>query len=178
MNNPYIRTFTGKKFYPLNPRPQDICIEDIAHSLSQICRFTGHTKFPYWVGQHCCYAFDLASKENKLEALGHDFSETYFSDVASPIKPLLKNYKEIEENLERCIARKFKFRFPYPLEVKDPMTKFDIDTRLLHTEMKQLMNGCSYDENMCYDFKIKYWSPQKTEKELLKRFYSLTNNKN
>ncbi len=174
-NNPYIRTFTGKKFYPLNPRPQDVDIYDIAHALSNICRFTGHTKFFYSVGQHVCYACDLASHENKFPALGHDFSETYFSDIASPIKPLLKNYKQIEEKLEICIAKKFGFQYPYPWEVKNE-EKNDIDTRLLHTEMKQLMKDCVYDEDMCYKFKITYWSPQRAERELLKRFYLLTKN--
>ena len=47
-----IQTFTGKKFDPLNPNLNDFCIEDIAHSLSLQCRFTGHCRVFYSVAEH------------------------------------------------------------------------------------------------------------------------------
>ena len=34
----WIQTYTGKCFYPLDPRPEEIDIMDIAHSLSMTCR--------------------------------------------------------------------------------------------------------------------------------------------
>lgn len=37
-----IFTFTGGFIRPLDPDPEDICIEDIAHALSMQCRWTGH----------------------------------------------------------------------------------------------------------------------------------------
>ena len=46
----WIRTYSGKKFYVFHPKQKDIVIEDIAHSLSLICRFTGHTEDLYSVG--------------------------------------------------------------------------------------------------------------------------------
>lgn len=36
-----IYTFSGRFFFPMDPRPEDVCIEDIAHSLSLKCRWTG-----------------------------------------------------------------------------------------------------------------------------------------
>lgn len=48
----WLQTFTGKKIFPLNPRTEDICIADIAHSLSMQCRYNGHTKLFYSVAQH------------------------------------------------------------------------------------------------------------------------------
>jgi hypothetical protein len=50
----WIQTFTCKKFYPLRPKIEDICIEDIAHALSNICRFTGHCQF-----------YDILPQENQ-----------------------------------------------------------------------------------------------------------------
>ena len=32
----YITTYTGKHFEPMNPDPELICIEDIAHTLPMI----------------------------------------------------------------------------------------------------------------------------------------------
>lgn len=40
----WIQTYTNKQFWPLDPRPEDVCIEDIAHALSLQCRFTGHVR--------------------------------------------------------------------------------------------------------------------------------------
>ena len=46
----WMRTYTGKNFYPLGPHdPDNIVIEDIAHALSNMCRFAGHVKsFTQW----------------------------------------------------------------------------------------------------------------------------------
>ena len=41
----YIKTYTGKHFEPMNPDPEYICIEDIAHALSMLCRGNGHKVF-------------------------------------------------------------------------------------------------------------------------------------
>lgn len=43
----WIQTFTGRKVFPLHLRPDDVCIEDIAHHLSNLCRFTGATRSFY-----------------------------------------------------------------------------------------------------------------------------------
>lgn len=38
----WIQTYTGLRFYSMEPSHEDVCIEDIAHALSLICRFGGH----------------------------------------------------------------------------------------------------------------------------------------
>lgn len=38
-------TYTGIHFYPMDPRPEEVCIEDIAHALALQCRFNGHCQF-------------------------------------------------------------------------------------------------------------------------------------
>ena len=100
-----IRTFTGHMFYPLDPRPEDVCIEDIAHSLSLLCRFTGHTYAHYSVADHSLRVSRLAEKlfvaeahspesekmqrmanEIALWGLLHDASEAYLQDMPRPLK--------------------------------------------------------------------------------------------
>ena len=50
MNNNCITTYTGRHIDPLHPDPDMICIEDIAHALSLICRGNGQVKtFFQWV---------------------------------------------------------------------------------------------------------------------------------
>src|ERR1700722_9509595 len=86
----YITTYTGKIFRPLHPDAVDICIEDIAHALSMQCRFTGHSREFYSVGDHCLWVSDVAAElgrpEDALWGLLHDASEAYLHDIASPIK--------------------------------------------------------------------------------------------
>jgi len=48
-SEPWIQTYTGLRFTPLNPNPDTIVIQDIAHALAMTCRFSGHIKKFYCV---------------------------------------------------------------------------------------------------------------------------------
>src|SRR5690348_18006267 len=100
-----IHTFTGRTFCPLDPKPEDIDIQDIAHALSCQCRFTGHSRKFYSVAEHCVRVSLLVSPDLQLAALLHDASEAYLSDVARPIKrlPAMAEYRRTEEALQRQI---------------------------------------------------------------------------
>lgn len=50
--NEAIRTYTGLYVWPMNPRPEDIDLIDVAHALARINRFNGHTAQPYSVAEH------------------------------------------------------------------------------------------------------------------------------
>src|ERR1700691_1787676 len=82
---PYIETFTGKTFSFLAPQPEDICIEDIAHATSMLCRFTGHCKYFYSVAEHCVAVSRLCSVRNDIAGLLHDSAEAYVNDMNSPL---------------------------------------------------------------------------------------------
>jgi len=88
MIEPWITTFTGKQFYPAICSPDDISIKDIAHSLSNTCRFSGHCKTFYSVAEHCVRLSVLAPERLKIYALLHDAPEalTGFGDVSSMMK--------------------------------------------------------------------------------------------
>lgn len=124
-----IATYTGVEFFPLAPRFEDIYALDIAHALSNQCRYNGHTNFFYSVGQHCV----LVSKWLEENILGlddedhlmlarwgllHDASEAYLPDVCSPIKPLLPSFEAFEEQLHVAVAQRFGLPWPMPGEVK------------------------------------------------------------
>ena len=107
-----ITTYTGKHFDPTHPDEELICIEDIAHALSLLCRGNGHVRTFFSVGQHCI----LCAKEAEargysgrliLASLLHDASECYMSDVPSPFKKTLPEYQEQEAYLLHLIYEKF-----------------------------------------------------------------------
>jgi hypothetical protein len=129
----WIQTYTGRAFGILNPHPDDIVIEDIAHSLSQQCRYAGHCVQFASVAEHCRLMWELASKPNKRPALLHDATEAYLVDVPRPIKELLPDYKKIEHVLAAVIAAKFGVAYPWPEEV------LQLDARILLDERAQNM---------------------------------------
>lgn len=111
----YIRVFTGRKFWPLDPRPEEIDILDIAHALSMNTRWGGHCHRFYSVAQHSLF---VARYLPTLEALLHDASEGYLLDMPRPLKRQMPEYSAIEDRLMRCIADRFDFQYPFPKEVK------------------------------------------------------------
>lgn len=114
-----IRTSSGIYFDFVNPTVDMIKIEDIAHALSQQCRFGGHLPVFFSVAQHCYNCqFLVSQKKYALEALLHDASEAYLLDIPKPLKNLLPDYQAIERKVELLIAEKFKLEYPWPESVK------------------------------------------------------------
>ena len=109
----YIYTYAGIKFWPLDPRPEEICIGDIAHALSLLCRYNGHVPFHYSVAHHSLYVSDVMEKQygtlGGLCGLMHDAAEAYIGDMTRPLKrtPSLKVFSDIEDNLLKVIFAKF-----------------------------------------------------------------------
>lgn len=113
-----IRTNSGIYLNLLEPTSDMITIEDIAHGLSNIPRFGGQLEYFYSVAQHSIFVCSIVSPEDRLEALLHDASEAYIGDMPSPLKKLMPEYRAIEENLMRIIAKKFGFAYPMTAGVK------------------------------------------------------------
>ena len=108
----WMSTWTGKVVYPLDPKPDQICLLDIAHGLGFTCRFNGQSKF-YSVAEHSVLLADWILKKNPdqhlvaLHALMHDAGEAYLPDIPSPVKLLLPEFKACEERLLEVILEAF-----------------------------------------------------------------------
>ena len=103
----WIYTNSGKHFNLITPRPEQICIDDIACGLSNICRFTGQLNEFYSVAQHSVLASLIVPPEFAFEALMHDAQEAYLGDVSSPLKSLLPDYRQIERVVEMVIRMNY-----------------------------------------------------------------------
>jgi hypothetical protein len=131
----WIQTYSGGRFWPLDPRAEEVEIIDIAHALSQICRYNGHCRMFYSVAQHSMLVAAACSAENRLWGLMHDAAEAYLADVVRPVKHCLEGWEAIEERVLRAIAERFGLAWPVPAEVKE------IDTRILINEKRDLMRN-------------------------------------
>lgn len=135
----WIQTFTGVQMFPLKPLPEQICIEDVAHALSQICRFTGQSCRFYSVGEHSVRVSTLLANTDGNTAarygLLHDASEAYMADVSAPLKAqaIFKGYRKAEAYLQGIIYIK------YGLNPLPPPCLQTADLRLLNTERKALL---------------------------------------
>lgn len=170
----HIRTYTGAWINPLEPTPETILIEDIAHALANQCRFTGHVQKYYSVAQHSCHVSGWLFQDQPLnhnthfEGLMHDASEAYLSDIARPVKrstTISAFYDEAEDRLMRAIADKFDFQWPTSDAVKYA------DDVMLRTEQRDLMLGATYPGEMRKEV-IDCWPPEKAEEIFLNYYYA------
>jgi hypothetical protein len=169
----WIQTYTGKKFFPLDPKVEDICIDDIAHALSNICRFTGHCSDFYSVAQHSVLVSYICDYQNRLAGLLHDASEAYCQDIASPIKraPTFDAYRAVEVVIQRAINSRFGLIDAEPFDVKRA------DQLLLSTEARDLMPSRHPDWKDIVSplpFKIVALPPKAAKELFLARFAELT----
>lgn len=164
----WIQTYTGKKIDFEAPQIDQINIADIAHGLSNVCRFSGQSSEFYSVAQHSLFVMGQVPDEFKLQALLHDATEAYMSDVPSPIKRLCPDYKHYELVLWSAIARKFKISAELDKSIKTA------DVRMLATERKFVFNDNvlwgPMDDIKPYDLKIEPWDQKYSEMLYLEAF--------
>jgi uncharacterized protein len=102
-----IQTAAGRYFDLLLPHTNVIGIDEIAHALAHICRFTGHTRTHYSVAQHSWLVSWLVPDEFAMHGLLHDAAEAFVGDVSSPLKRQLRDYKAIESRVEHAVMVRF-----------------------------------------------------------------------
>lgn len=172
----WIQTHIGRSFDLLNPTPEQVAITDIAHSLSHICRFTGHCREFYSVAQHSVLVMSLVPDHLKAQALLHDATEAYVGDMSWPLKQLLPEYKAIEQGVWEAIAE------AYGLPTKlDPGVKH-ADSVALMLERRDLMPGGKHAwapqfeevaRNLPVCIRIVPKSPREAWREFMDAFFAL-----
>lgn len=171
----YIRTFSGRAF-PVRPKPEDVCIEDVAHGLSITPRWGAQSRYRYPVAAHAIYVASIVPPAYRFAALNHDDSEAYMCDLPKPFKDQMPQYSEIEHGLMEAIAEKFGFNWPLSAVIKAA------DAVALYQERKAFFNypisgdvpqarlpkGCKLPQ---WDFT--YWAyatPEEVERRFLEAF--------
>lgn len=172
-----IQTYTGIMIDPLNPKAEEIVIEDVAHALSLLCRANGHFSQFYSVGQHCVNCIKEAearglSQRIQLAALLHDASEAYLSDVTRPVKVRLPRYKEIEAPLQELIWEKW---LGSPLTPQEYQSVRAIDDDMLTYELWRMMGRAPADPDFSLHSvpQTAFTGFEACEKEFLQLFYQL-----
>jgi hypothetical protein len=169
----WMQTFSGVHYYPAHPRVEDVCILDIAHALSNLCRYTGHVRKFYSVAEHCVLVSQVVPPEFAFIGLMHDAPEFVLNDLNRPTKhlPWLWGYRRIEARNWKVIAEKFGLPLVLPPEIHQA------DIGVLLAEQAVLMLPRTSSQGVVgvpADVPIACWPPEVAEKMFLDRFYELT----
>lgn len=180
---PDILTYTGKYFDFINPHNNEFNIYDIAHALSNVCRFAGHTREFYSVAQHSVMVARICMRTARpadvidcgRAGLLHDAAEAYIGDITRPLKQLLPDYKVIEQRIEAALLNAF------GIDSLPEQTKLvkHADLVMLATEQRDLMPAHSDEWQLISGIEplpeiINPWYPEKAEREFLKMWDELT----
>lgn len=161
----WMQTFTGVAFWPLDPRPDEINLIDIAHSLSMQCRYAGHCRMFYSVAEHSVLMARAMSDDQAARvALMHDAPEAYLVDLPRPVKRHMPSYKTIEDRVWLAVSE----RFGLPLLGLEEV--HEADNRILHDEQAQLMKVPPMSWNIKgspLGVKIEGWAPDRARLEFL-----------
>lgn len=163
----YITTFTGGRWWPHDPRPEDVRVEDLA-SLAQVNRFGGATSYrwpewrvgmmaPYSVAQHSCLVYELVCewiekrelandfmlpdriRLVKRAALLHDGHEIYPpGDQLSPVLRFESPATEALKAMSRAAATAFRTATKIPQTMPEIVKRADLT--MLATEKRDLMH--------------------------------------
>lgn len=152
---------SGVVFDVFNPKIEDIQYTDIAHGLSNMCRYGGHSPKFYSVAQHSVLcSLQPGTPQEQFDLLGHDSSEGLgLLDLPTPIKRQMPEYMRIEDNLMKLVAEKLNFSFPLTENTHK------VDRYLLEFEYKHF-----FEEP---DANFVFWTPEEAEKKFLERYHEL-----
>ena len=169
-----ISTWDGQFFDYNNPEKYDYDIETIAHSLSNLCRYGGHSNRFYSVAEHSILVSEVVPPELALCGLLHDASEAFVGDMPSPLKAMCKSYRTIEERVQKSIADKFGLPYPFPHEVHVA------DKMLYKAEREQIapvQDNIWYTDIPAADVYIRGYVPNKAAKLFMDRYEELVDGK-
>jgi hypothetical protein len=167
----WMQTFSGAKFYPMDPAVEDIRGVDIAHSLALQCRYNGHVSRFYSVAEHCVHLSFAVAPKHALWALLHDASEAYVGDMIRPLKRHMPDYVDVEDSVQLAIAAWAGIRWPIPEAVLDADTRILLDERaaLFPTSQRWAID----DTHQPLGVDIVGWSPAQAETRYLARMNEL-----
>jgi len=163
-------TYSGYLVNPLALEPKDVRVLDIAHALSNQCRFAGHCRQFYSVAQHSVLV-SYACEKHALWGLLHDAAEAYLVDVPRPVKRSLAGYDEHEARILKSIGLALGLRGDCPAEV------LEADDRVLAAELRDLFTPAEDWPELDvrpWPRVVTPWTAEVAEQTFLARYRELT----
>lgn len=168
----WMQVYGGLQFWPLDPRPEEIHIEVIAHALGMTCRYGGQCDEFYSVAEHSVHLARKASKKNKLWALLHDAPEGLgLADLIRPVKRNVSGYKTIESEVMDAVCARFGLPPVMPAEVHE------LDERICNDERDQNMASPPHPwaiDPRPLGVTLEFWTPKVAKRKFLQTYEEIT----
>jgi 5'-deoxynucleotidase YfbR-like HD superfamily hydrolase len=175
-----LTTYTGRIINVLDPQPEDICLDDIAHGLSLLCRYAGQLNAFYSVAEHSVFCAEYAVTHHDVALarlmLLHDAAEAYVGDVIGPVKGAMRSmggreFDFLEVGFARAIAARFGLapRGEFAHQVFEEKLVKDIDKRACAREqltLRKMPEGWRVGVDPL-PFDPCCWRPSRAEREFL-----------
>ena len=181
-------TFKGIEFWPMDPRPEDMDIRDVAHHLAMQCRFNGAIREFYSVAEHCWLGSHLIkwialrdgytnteARNLAFEFLMHDAAEAWIGDMIRPIKNgsiCGAEFKGVEARVEAAVKIKWNL-----LLITPPLVK-RIDNEMCVIEQRfryHNLPACLTPETELHpEVTLNFWGWEKARFKFLQRYCELT----
>lgn len=178
----WFQTYTGERFFFKHPEPAAINITDIAHALSMVCRYGGHTRRFYSVAEHSWliahYAWKVQGRplHEIRHALLHDAAEAYTGDIKRPIKNAVPIIRDAVKVVEKVVATALGVPF------EKPQWLTDLDTRIVADEKNALLGhprdgtpwGHEANKTKSLGVLICSWNPVTAKRKFLELYEGIT----
>lgn len=169
---PYITTYSGQKFYPDTCEIDHIPIADIAHALSQNCRYNGHLEGFYSVAEHSIIVSHLCHPQQALWGLLHDVTEAFVPDIPRPLKPFIAGFDDFEAKIMEQVCKR------WHLAKEMPESVAYIDKHIVGEEAAHMFREPPdwirfYDRIPRAARMFRNWGPAAAEHRFLERYSEL-----
>ncbi len=136
----WMETWTGVRFFPLDPRPEEVCLEDVAHHLARINRYSGAIMLDHCsVAEHSVHMawWLLRTYDDPLlayQGLFHDAPEAYIGDMVRPLKRNMPSFVEAETVVWMAVVQAF------PLLQRTAGGFYELDDRVKEADNRILVD--------------------------------------
>ena len=181
---PWMQTCTGHKFFPGDPRPEEVQLQVIAHGLAAQRRYggQGHLDKHYSVAEHSVHIarhmfHNGYPPKHALVGLLHDAAEAYVMDLPVAAKDAVGDaYRMVERNVQAAIWARF------GLEKVALAARHDVkllDKRIVPTEKAAVLchptlHRWVYEELEPLPVTIGFWAPVQAYQRFLGWYQALT----
>lgn len=134
----WFQSFTGRHIAVDQPNPEVVDINDIAHALSNLCRWGGHSNVFYSIAEHGIRLARLLPPDLKMIGLLKDAPKAYVGEAQRPLKrlPAMEGWRDLRDRWALAIGGAFALGQGIRFQ---PALVREYDERLTHAEKRDLL---------------------------------------
>lgn len=185
-----VPTHSGLQFNILDPRPENVCLEDICQGLAYKFRYGGQIG-PITVAEHSCLVARVIAtlwpkSKAILPGLLHDACEAYTHDIQAPVRKFVRvtmpngdliTWGDLERKINAAVSKALwngDDFYSYPEVQAADILALAIEKKDLPTIRDERWGLPTIPPEVA-DFQVAFWSPDEAATQFRAQFERLTN---